>query len=225
VIPELLAKFEEGFDVVQTIRTYDREASFLKRLTSSAFYSVQNALSPIKLQDGAADFRLISSKVLQVFRQHLREHNQFLRGLFQWVGFRSTSIEFVSTARQFGVTKYKLRRLFSFALTGILSFSKLPLRIASLAGFAISGLGLLYGAGVVIYVLSGGPAPPGYPSLLVAVLTVGGLQLIVLGVIGEYLGSIFDEVKHRPLYIVDEVIGAAEPSDVPLKLTHTRGAV
>jgi len=214
LIPQLLDCFEQGYDVVHTVRVYDKQLPWIKRLTSRAFYALQNSLSPLRLQDGAADFRLISRKVADIFRNQLREHNQFLRGLFQWVGFNSTTVSFVSPPRQFGQTKYHMRRLLSFAIVGILSFSKVPLRVATIAGFLLSALGLLYGAVVVFYVLLGGDTPPGYPSLLVAILAVGGLQLMVLGVIGEYLGSIFDEVKNRPLYIIDEMIQAGSPVTV-----------
>lgn len=205
-IPLLLEQFEEGYDIVNTLRRYDAGTGFLKRWTSSLFYRLQNALSPVELQEGAADFRLISRKVAVVFQNSIREQNQFLRGLFQWVGFRTATVSFVANPRAAGVTKYDLRRLLAFAVIGILSFSKLPLRAASLIGFLMSALSLVYGAVLILYYLLVAYVPPGYTSLVVLVLFIGGLQLLVLGILGEYLGSIFDEVKRRPLYVIDEVV-------------------
>jgi dolichol-phosphate mannosyltransferase len=158
------------------------------------------------MQPGAADFRLISRKVAHLFQTSIRERSQFLRGLFQWVGFRTASVSFVSPARAKGTTKYDLTRLITFSVTGILSFSKIPLRIATLVGFFFSTLGLAYGVWLIGRFFIAGHMPPGYTSLIVMMLFLGGLQLTVLGILGEYLGSVFDEVKQRPLYIVDEII-------------------
>lgn len=206
LIPELLERFEEGYDIVHTVRTYHGRIPWTKRFLSRAFYGLQNALSPIEFKDGAADFRLISKKVADIFRGQIREHNQFLRGLFQWVGFSSTSVPFISPPRTAGVTKYTLTRLLSFFIDGILSFSKVPLRLATILGFAISSAGLLYAVYIVITSIDMGNFPPGYTSLIAVILILGGLQLMVLGVIGEYVGTVFDEVKGRPLYVVDEIL-------------------
>jgi dolichol-phosphate mannosyltransferase len=206
VIPELLARFEDGFDVVQTVRRYSGGTGWFKRQTSTLFYAMQNALSPVEIKDGMADFRLISQRVVKVFQTNVREQHQFLRGLFQWVGFKRCEVSFVSAERAAGTTKYHLRRLISFSIAGIISFSKVPLRFATLAGFSISLLGAVYAVWLLYeYVIAGG-FPPGYASLIMVTLLLGGLQLMFLGVLGEYLGSIFDEVKRRPLYVVDEVI-------------------
>ena len=141
VIALLLKKFEDGYDIVHAIREYDQVAGRFKRWTSHLFYRIQNALSPVEMQPGAADFRLISRKVAHLFQTSIRERSQFLRGLFQWVGFRTASVSFVSPARAKGTTSYDLKRLITFSVTGILSFSKIPLRIATLVGF-FSTLGL-----------------------------------------------------------------------------------
>jgi polyisoprenyl-phosphate glycosyltransferase len=207
VIPRLLEKFEQGYDVVQGIRTYDPRIHPAKQWTSRLFYKIQNLLSPIDIPVGAADFRLISRKVRNVFQKCIREQNQFLRGLFLWVGFRQTTVDFVSPPRVTGSTKYRVLNLFAFSLTGITSFSKVPLRSAAVVGFAISVLSVLYGLFAITVYLTVGHLPPGYTSLIVAVSFMGGLQLTVLGILGEYLAAVFDEVKRRPLYIVDEVIG------------------
>ena len=206
VIGQLLAEFEKGCDIVHAVRQYDRRVGMFKRWSSRAFYRLQNALSPIQMQSGAADFRLISKRVALVFRTGVREQSQFLRGLFQWVGFRSATITFVSPPRQAGQTKYHMMRLVAFSVSGILSFSKVPLRVATLLGFFMSVLSVLYGFWLVGRFFVAGHMPPGYTSLIVVILLLGGLQLTVLGILGEYLGSVFDEVKRRPLYIVDEII-------------------
>lgn len=211
LIPELLARFKDGYDIVHTIRTYSGTVPWRKRITSRAFYRLQNALSPIELRDGAADFRLISRKVIALFQKDIREHGQFLRALFQWVGFSNTDVYFVSSPRAAGVTKYDMKRLLGFFIDGILSFSKVPLRIASALGFIFSTLGLLYLLYLIVLFFVSGNFPPGYTSLIGVVLLIGGLQLIVLGVIGEYIGTIFDEVKKRPLYIIDEIVNGEYP--------------
>jgi polyisoprenyl-phosphate glycosyltransferase len=226
VIPKLLEKFHLGYDLVQAIRTYDGRIHPAKQWTSSLFYKVQNWLSPIEIPVGAADFRLISRKVREVFQSSIREHNQFLRGLFQWVGFRQATVEFVSPPRTAGTTKYRLLNLFTFSLIGITSFSKVPLRAAAVVGFIISALSVLYGLFAIAVYVTIGHLPPGYTSLIVAVSFMGGLQLTVLGIVGEYLAAVFDEVKRRPLYIVDEVIGrtARSKADLGARFDHqTRG--
>ena len=207
VIPQLVEKFEDGFDIVHAIREYDPKAGILKRWTSRLFYRLQNSLSPVEMQSGAADFRLVSRKVARLFQTSIRERSQFLRGLFQWVGFRTAKVPFVAPPRARGKTKYDVARLLAFSVTGILSFSKVPLRLATLFGLFISTLSLAYGFWLIGRFFVAGHMPPGYTSLIVMMMFLGGLQLIVLGVMGEYLGSVFDEVKQRPLYIVDEMIG------------------
>jgi glycosyltransferase involved in cell wall biosynthesis len=205
LIPEMLRKFEEGYEIVQALRQYDVRNGYLKRSFSRAFYWVQNALSPIEIEPGSADFRLITRKVIDVFQESIREHNQFLRGLFQWVGFRTAYVTFVCPPRAGGKSKFGLSRSVLFSVAGITSFSKVPLRIATFLGFGFSALSVLYGVWLlVMYFWIGGSFPPGYASMIVALLGMGGLQLVVLGILGEYLGSVFDEVKRRPLYIVSE---------------------
>jgi dolichol-phosphate mannosyltransferase len=212
LIPKLLEAFERGYDVVHAIRRYTAGSMpALKRLPSRLFYRLQNALSPVEIEEGSADFRLISRKVAEVFKADIREQNQFLRGLFRWVGFSSCTIEFDCHPRTEGATKYRLGRLLSFSIQGITSFSKVPLRIATILGGALSFVSLLYGFWSMAGYFITRELPPGYTSLIVAMMFIGGLQLLVLGVLGEYLGSIFDEVKKRPLYIIDEVVSYGDP--------------
>jgi glycosyltransferase involved in cell wall biosynthesis len=145
LIPKLLERFEQGYEVVQAIRTYDPQIHAGKQWSSHIFYAVQNWLSPIEIPFGSADFRLITRKVRSVFQSSIREQNQFLRGLFQWVGFRQATVKFVSPPRVTGATKYRFLNLLAFSLAGITSFSKVPLRAAAVLGFAISVLSVLYG--------------------------------------------------------------------------------
>ncbi len=204
LIPKLLEMYEQGYDVVNTLRTYHEKAGFLKKLTSGLYYRVLSALSSVKLEEGSADFRLISRKCLDVFKNSIREQHQFLRGLFRWVGFEQCSVEFTSGAREAGNSKYSVRRLFSFAINGIISFSKMPLTISVGLGVAVALLGFVFGLYSIIEGLITGSAPPGWPSTIALIAFLGGLQLAVLGVIGRYIGDIFDEVKQRPLYIIEE---------------------
>jgi polyisoprenyl-phosphate glycosyltransferase len=206
LIPELLDYFERGFEIVHTVRSYDDDVPLLKRATSRVFYALQNALSPVAMRDGVADFRLISGRVAKTFRQHLNEHDPFLRGLFQWLGYTAAWVPFKSPVRPAGKTHYSLSRLVLFSIDGILSFSKIPLRIATFGGLCMSVAAALYGLYLLYVYFRVGSLPAGYPSLMLMVLILGGLQLCVLGVIGEYLGRIFDEVKNRPLYVIDEIV-------------------
>src|ERR1700722_19091867 len=176
VIPKLLEKFEQGYDVVQAIRTYDSRIHPAKEWTSRLFYQIQNWLSPIEIPVGSADFRLISRTVRNVFQESIREQNQFLRGLFQWVGFRQATVKFVSPPRAAGLTKYRVLQLFTFSVTGITSFSKVPFRSAAVFGFIISVLSVLYGLFAITVFLAVGHLPPGYTSLIVGVSYMGGLH-------------------------------------------------
>jgi dolichol-phosphate mannosyltransferase len=205
IIPELLHQFERGYDVVSTHRRYDTRTSWMKRVTSRLFYYIQNRLSPVEIPQGSADFRLISRKVVSLFQASIREQEQFLRGLFVWVGFKATTVLVDSPPRTAGETKYDLWRLIQFSIAGIISFSRTPLRLATFLGVLFSFLSLVYGVVLTVSYFSDGSRPAGYTSLAVLLLLLGGLQLLVLGVLGEYIGSIHAEVKKRPLYIVSDV--------------------
>jgi polyisoprenyl-phosphate glycosyltransferase len=208
VIPRLLDEFEKGHDVVFTIREDGgSEAGFLKRLTSRWFYRALGRLSTIPIHEGAADFRLISQRVATVFRTRMRERNQFLRGLFGWVGFKQTSIRFAAEKRGGGRSKYSLSRLFRFAAEGIVSFSKRPLVAAIFVGFAFAFGGLALALVTLVQYFYLRNFPPGWMTIVMLMSIFSGVQLIFLGVIGLYVGAIFDEVKARPLYIVEESIG------------------
>jgi glycosyltransferase involved in cell wall biosynthesis len=206
VIPQLLEKGEQGFDVVYTVRQYAAEVSSLKRITSSLYYHFINGMTDLSVQDGSADFRLISGKVRDVFKHALREQNQFLRGLISWVGFRSTFVVFQSQTRKAGESKYRLRKLLRFAAVGIISFSRKPLRVAIYASLVTAALALLTLAYHLYAWVRYANLPPGWTTLALLISIIGSVQLLVLGIIGEYLGFIFEEVKRRPLYVVDRTI-------------------
>lgn len=206
VIPELVEKWREGYDVVYAVRKERHGESWFKEWTAKLFYRLIYRITDVKIPLDTGDFRLMDRKVVQVLRT-LRERSRFMRGLSAWVGFRQTGVFYVREPRFAGETKYPLRKMIKFALDAITSFSYVPLQLATYFGFAIAGLSLV-GMVVAIYLrLSTGRELLGQATTLVAVLFLGGIQLIFLGIIGEYLGRIYDEVKARPLYIVAETIG------------------
>jgi glycosyltransferase involved in cell wall biosynthesis len=203
VIPELVATWQQGYDVVYGIRKKRDGDSFFKRLTAGWFYKLYNKLGSIHIPENAGDFRLLDRKVVNVLKQ-IPERTRFTKGLYSWAGFRQTGIYFDRPERVAGTTKWNFWKLWNFALDGITSFSTVPLRIWLYVGIAVSALGFGYGAFLVTKTLIEGVDVPGYASLMVAILFFGGLQMMTLGVIGEYLGRIYKEVKGRPLYIVKE---------------------
>lgn len=206
LIPEMLELYERGYDIVFTIRQDSPEIGFFKRKSSKLFYRIINILSQIPINESAADFRLISRRVVEVFQTQIRERNQFLRGLFSWVGFKSTHLSFKVKARSAGVSKYSLSRLIRFGMHGIVSFSKRPLQAAVIIGLIFAAFGLLYAIVVVVQYLVDETLPSGWATITVLISVFSGIQLIFLGIIGEYLGAVFDEVKSRPHYLVEEKI-------------------
>jgi dolichol-phosphate mannosyltransferase len=204
LIPTLLQKYEQGYDVVHTLREYNQKVNWFKKKTSGLFYSMLSLLSTIKLDAGSADYRLISRRCLDVFKSSIREQNQFLRGLFRWVGFNQCTVKFVSGHRSGGRGKYPMRRLLSFAINGIISFSKLPLLASAFTGIIVALLGFIYGIYTIIVGFINKSIPQGWSSTVSLIAFLGGLQLASLGILGRYIGEIFDEVKRRPLYIIEE---------------------
>lgn len=210
LIPELLRKFEEGYDIVYTIRQDGGETGPLKQWTSRLFYRFINSVSQVPILESAADFRLISRRVARIFQEEIRERNQFLRGLFSWVGFKNTGVQFKSRARAAGGSKYSVGRLFQFAAHGLVSFSKRPLQAAIYIGVLFAFLGFALALLTLIAYLTDRSAPPGWATLAILIPVFSGIQLIFLGVLGEYVGAIFDEVKNRPHYIVEKKINFRE---------------
>ncbi len=202
LIPELLAKWEEGYDIVYTIRNDHKDINLFKKKTSQLFYDVINNLSDIKIEQGTADFRLMDEKVVNVFRT-FTEADIFLRGLIKWMGFKQIGVEYTSALRASGQSKYTLKKMVRFALQGITSFSTKPLYLAAYFGMFFALLSLLY-IPYIIYSLYHGHIVSGWASMIATIAFFGGLQLMILGIIGIYLGKLFMQSKHRPHYIIKE---------------------
>lgn len=201
-IPPMIKKWEEGYDVVYSIRS-DKEAhtSFFKKITSNAFYRLLNSISDIKVPPGGADFRLLDRKITTLIKE-INEPSFFLRGIIPWFGFNQTSIIYKVDKRYAGEPKYSFKKMLLFALDGVTSSSIKPLRIATFIGFFFAFISGLYGIYAIVVRLFFSQAISGWASLLTSVLFMGGVQLIILGIIGEYLGKLFIESKKRPLYII-----------------------
>jgi polyisoprenyl-phosphate glycosyltransferase len=200
MIPQFLEKWEEGYDVVYTCREYQDEATFFKTKSSDLFYGVMNSLSDTKLEKGTADFRLIDRKVANVLTS-LHEDGLFIRGLIKWLGFKQYGIHYICDARFSGQSKYNLKKMIRFAVQGITAFSVRPLYLATGLGLFFSALALLY-IPYILYSYYSGHAVSGWASLLATVVFFGGMQLLVLGIIGMYLGKLFMQSKKRPNYII-----------------------
>lgn len=202
LIPRLVEKWEGGAQIVQTLRKDGAETKFLKRTTSAMFYKLLSRIGSIDLKGGAADFRLLDRRIVAVIRDQFQERNMFLRGIVAWVGYNVVFIEFEPHVRLHGVTKYRPSILFNFALQGISAFSKVPLRLCTVLGVGIAVLSMVAGAAEVIAYLFGHRDVAGWASLMTFVSFLGGMQLFFMGIFGEYLGQVFDEVKRRPRYLV-----------------------
>lgn len=201
IIPILLQKWKEGFEVVYTLRTYDEDASFFKKTTSNLFYKLFSWASDFHFEKGeGADFRLIDRNVLECLQMN-QEVDPFFRGLVKWVGFKQIGIPFKTDARKSGKSNYNLQRMVKLALTGVTSFSVKPLYFAAYLGFFFSFLSLLY-IPYVIHAFIVGSAISGWASLIMTVVFFGGLQLSILGIIGIYLGKVFKQTQNRPPYII-----------------------
>lgn len=202
LIPTLVERWEGGAQIVQTLRRDGEETRFLKRTTSAMFYRLLSRIGSIELKGGAADYRLLDRKVVAVIRDQLQERNMFLRGLVAWIGYNIAFVEFEPLQRLHGTSKYRTSVLFNFALQGISAFSKVPLRLCTITGMIVSLLSILAGAAMVVAYMLGHTSVAGWASLMTFVSFLGGLQLFFMGIFGEYLGQIFDEVKRRPRYLI-----------------------
>jgi glycosyltransferase involved in cell wall biosynthesis len=200
LIPTMIEHWRAGSDVVYATRTDRTGESHFKLATARWFYRIMGKVSDVPLAQNSGDFRLLDRRALDALLQ-MRERNRYLRGMTSWVGFTQTALPYSRDARFAGETKYPLRKMLRFALDGLTSFSNFPLQLAALAGFACAALALL-GLPLTIVARYSGIYERGVPSLLFAVLLIGGIQLLALGMLGEYLGRIYDEVKQRPLYVV-----------------------
>jgi glycosyltransferase involved in cell wall biosynthesis len=201
LIPQMLAKWRDGYETVVAVHADRGSDSVPRRLSSHLFYRLLNAVADMRFVPNAGDFRLLDRAVIEAFLS-LPERTRFNKGLFAWVGFRQHLIEHERPLRHAGHSKFNYRRLFRLAMEGITSFSSFPLRLWSYVGVVVAGLSFLYGAFIILRTLVRGTDVPGYASLIVAVMFLGGINLLSIGVLGEYIGRIFMESKQRPLYVV-----------------------
>ena len=217
VVLEMAAKWRDGFDIVYGQRQERKGETWFKRATASLFYRVLRRLTDVDIPAEVGDFRLIDRGALEAYKA-MRENNRYLRGMFSWVGYKQTGVPYVRAPRFAGTTKYPLRKMLRLAANGIVSFSHVPLRFALIFGVAVAGLSFVVGVYALLVKLLG-QTVPGWASTVVPIAFLGGVQLIVLGMMGAYIGRIYDEVKQRPLYIVRNLHG------FPAATTAPRGAV
>lgn len=202
VITKFVEKWQDGFDVVYGVRERRQGESKAKLITASTFYRLLKMITRIDIPVDVGDFRLMSRRAVEQFNS-LRERDRFVRGLVSWIGFKQTGVMYARDSRYAGETKFPYRKMFKFAFDGITSFSNVPLKVATWLGYLTSLLAFLYGVSVFIQKLAG-ITVQGWATIMFGMLFLGGVQLICLGIIGEYIARIFNEIKHRPLYILEE---------------------
>ena len=227
LIPQFVAKWREGYDDIHGTRTERDGEGWLKRTTAHSFYRVMQRLSKTPIPADTGDFRLLSPRAVAALRQ-LRERHRFMKGLFGWVGFEQVAIPYHREARVAGHSKFNLWRLWNFALEGVTSFSTAPLRVATYLGVLTAVLAFIYALWIVIKAMFWGDPVAGWPTMMAVILLLGGAQLMALGVIGEYLGRLYEESKQRPLYLVDRWRPAAGVSSAVIgpegEMNHAHGA-
>lgn len=206
LIPELVARWREGYEMVYAARRSRSDQGVLGRSAAHAYYWILHRLTDIELPRGAGDFRLLDRKVVDALNA-MPERNRFMKGMFAWIGFRQTAVEYDVAPRSHGKTRWGFLRLMRFGLVGLTAFSNLPLQLWSFVGAIISGTAFLYIVVRVVRSLVHGIDVPGYESIIISILFLGGIQLLSLGIIGDYIGRIFNEVKNRPLFVVRESWG------------------
>ncbi|HET9147416.1 MAG TPA: glycosyltransferase family 2 protein [Acetobacteraceae bacterium] len=206
VIPELVDGWREGFDIVYAQRRAREGETWLKKATAAGFYRLMQRMGRVKLPPDTGDFRLISRRATDALLS-LREHHRFMKGLFAWIGFPSKAVLYDRASRHAGSTSWNYWKLWNFALEGITGFTVLPLKLATYLGLLVALFAAIYGAVILVRTVLFGNPVPGYPSLMVVILFLGGAQLVTLGVIGEYLGRVFNETKRRPLYLLERYSG------------------
>jgi len=206
LIPDLIKAWKQGYDVVYTIRQDVLGEPALKKLFSKLFYLMMSKISDVDMGFNCADFRLISRKAADGFRK-IRENTRFIRGLISWIGYKKTSLPFIADQRYKGKSKYSLRKNLAFALDGVLSFSNFPIRLISFMGVLISSISFIYILRVAYYVIFAKEAIPDWLPITTITLFLSGIQMLMLGIIGEYVAKIFTETKNRPLYLLDKILG------------------
>ena len=208
-IPDIIQKFEEGYDVVSMIRTKNADAGLIKRITSGAFYRVLNMMSPVKFENNSSDFFALSRPVAEVLRRDYREKVRYLRGYVQSGGFPKTTLEFQAQKREAGESKYSIRKLIKFSMNALCSFSDLPLKLGMYSGMFVALCGFILMIFTIVNKLVNG-APAGYSTIIVVLCFMFAVVLMVIGIIGEYIAVLFAEIKDRPIYIVQEVYERGE---------------
>ena len=212
VIAELVAAWRQGFDVVYAQRSVRHGEGFVKRATAHAFYRLMQRLGGrVQLPKDTGDFRLMSRRAVDALLR-LREHHRFMKGLFAWIGFPARAVLYERAPRAAGITKWNWWKLWNLSLEGITSFTVAPLKLATYLGLLTAFGAVVYAIQVVVKTLILGSEVPGYPSLMTVVLFLGGVQLMTLGIIGEYLARVFNETKHRPLYLVERYLPGEAPA-------------
>ncbi len=217
IIPQLVEKWREGYHVVYAVRKAREGETWFKKTTASLFYRLIRRITDVDIPQDTGDFRLMDRRVVEVLKG-MKERHRFIRGMVAWVGFRQTGVPYVRAPRFAGETKYPLRKMLKFAWDAITGFSYVPLQLATYLGFVAAGMAILAIPLVIVARLAGSQAFHGQATTLIAVLFLGGVQLISLGILGEYIGRIYDEVKARPLYVVAEA-----PSQEDEDAQHTAG--
>ena len=212
VILEMAAKWQEGYEVVQAVRERRDGETIFKKTTATVFYNLLRRIAEIEQPVDVGDFRLVDRKALDAFLQ-MRESNRYIRGMFSWIGFRQTAVPYTRAPRHLGRSKYPLRKMLRFASDGIIGFSTAPLRLALAAGLLLATASVCYGLVAIALKLAGLPYVPGYASLLVTITFLSGVQLIMLGMVGQYVARIYDEARGRPLYLVRDARGFTAPGE------------
>ena len=223
LILDFIEKWREGFEVVYGMREDRSSDSAAKRLTANGFYQLFNKISGVKIPQNTGDYRLIDRRVVETIKS-LPERSRFMKGLFAWVGYKSTGVLYVRPERAAGETKFSFWRLWNFAVDGFVSFSTVPLRVWSYVGAGVALLSVIYASLIILSTLISGNDVPGYASLLVFVLFFGSVQLISIGVLGEYISRLFVEAKQRPIYIVDEIYAQDEKESAIRSGRETKAA-
>ncbi len=218
LIPVLIEKWQEGYDIVQTIRTATEDAGPVKKITSAGYYAVINSISNSPVVPGGSDFRLMDRKALDAFLR-FREHSRFIRGIVGGLGFKQTTIEFEAPARHAGVSKFSMKKMLHFAMDGIITNSTLPLRMAFYCGVFAAAFGAILILHVLFCVVTG-EAVPGWATMTILISLFGSMNLMGLGVIGEYVGRMFEETRNRPLYWLSD--DTAAHVDNPYRITHSK---
>jgi dolichol-phosphate mannosyltransferase len=211
VVLEMAARWREGCDVVHAVRDEREGESAFKRVTASWFYRLLARIGDVRVPANSGDFRLVDRKALDAFRQ-MRESNRYVRGMFGWVGFQQCAVTYTRPPRFAGTSKYPLRKMIRFAFDGIVSFSTAPLRLALRIGFILSALSIAAGIAAIVLKLSGALEVPGWTSMIFAITFLGGVQLLTIGLMGEYVSRIHDEVRGRPLYLIRETLDGGRPA-------------